>query len=152
MVEIDKKYLDREMEIMEAVAKELKIPHLETTPKTHRLDGLLMTGPNGKIKHLIEAKSRNIKKDKYKTTKLEIGKWMALQEYNDYIPCIIAIGWEDCIGYAKISDIKGEEFSLMNRRHIRRPSDWQIAVEIPIDQFTIIKTTKLKKDFKPTPK
>jgi len=137
-LDIDQKYLDKEMEIMEAVAKELNLPHVEPTPATHRVDGLLMTGPNGEIKYMIEAKSRNIEKDKYKTTKLEIGKWIALDRFDRYIPSIIAIGWTDCTGYAKMQDLKDVKFTLMNRRVIRRPSDWQIAVEIPIDQFTII--------------
>lgn len=138
---------------MEAVAKELNLPHVEQTPTTHRVDGLLMTGENGTIEYMIEAKSRNIPKDRWETTKLEMGKWMAMDRFNRYIPCIIAIGWTDCIGYAKMDDLKDVKFTLMNRRVIRRPSDWQIAVEIPIDQFTIIKPKKtLKPEFKPKPK
>jgi hypothetical protein len=137
-LEIHKQYLDKEVEIMDAVAADLGIPHVEQTPTTHRLDGLLMDAPNGTIEYAIEAKSRNIAKDQYSTTKIEMGKWMALNKFNKYIPSIIGIGWTDCTGYAMISELKDVKFTLMNRRVIRRPSDWQIAVEIPIEQFTII--------------
>lgn len=154
-IEIHKEYLEREKLILKLVAKKLGIKNIKGTPETHRVDGLFMCDKNDEIKFLIEAKSRNIKSKQYKTTKLELGKWIKLNEFDQYIPTILAIGWQDKIGFAQVSALEPEKYSLMNRRNIRRPSDWQIAVEIPVSQFTFIpyevKKPKPKNDF-PKPK
>jgi len=138
-INIEAKYLKKEEEIVAAVAKELGIKHVTPTPPSHRVDGLFMCDDNEEIHHLIEAKSRNITSYQYTTTKLEIGKWMALKGFNEMIPTILAIGWSDKkIGYNHVDQLEPSLFSLMNRKKVRRPSDWQIAVEIPIEQFIFI--------------
>jgi hypothetical protein len=138
-VSIDSKYLEREKEIIAKVAKEFKIPHVEPTPTRHRVDGLFMTKPQGEITHMIEVKSRNIKSDAYKTTKIEMGKWKKLNQFNLYVPTLLAIGWTDRTGYVMVGDVTPAAYTLMNRRVIRQASDWQIAVEIDVSDFTFIK-------------
>lgn len=137
-IDIEAKYLKKEEEILNAVAKELGVTNITTTPPTHRLDGLFLCDKNEEIQYFVEAKSRNIPSYQYETTKLEIGKWMALKDFNEMVPTILAIGWQDLTGYALLDDLEPATFTMMNRRRVRRASDWQIAVEIPVEQFTFL--------------
>lgn len=105
---------------------------VEKCSKAYPVDAVFMKG--GKAVRFVEARHRNNCKDKYPTFNWGLQKYMHVLQYNEFLPTVLLVEWEEGI-YALKVERKPYPVGYYKPRHKRWDADYEPCVEIPTSEF-----------------